>query len=103
MIESGRLEMVSARIDEFNVLEHPRTNKEARSFLNPASIYRRFLRQFAKVVGPLHELTDETPATLSPLTKEQISAFERLKNELPNPTTFALLTTDGHFVLDTDA
>lgn len=104
MIKPGHLEMLSARVESLKLIELPKTKKEVRSFLGLASLYRRFVKEFAKIAKPLHDLTKaEVPSVLPPLTEEQVEAFESLKEALSNPPTLALPKKDGQYVLDTDA
>eukprot|EP00173_Palmaria_palmata_P000458 Plantae.Rhodophyta-Palmaria_palmata.ctg1209.p1 GENE.Plantae.Rhodophyta-Palmaria_palmata.ctg1209~~Plantae.Rhodophyta-Palmaria_palmata.ctg1209.p1 ORF type:complete len:666 (+),score=133.55 Plantae.Rhodophyta-Palmaria_palmata.ctg1209:1587-3584(+) len=87
MIKPGQLEMLSARVESLRLIELPKTKKDVRIFLGLASLYRRFVKQFAKIAKPLHDLTKaETPAVLPPMTEEQVNAFETLKKSSGQPT-----------------
>ena len=104
LIKPGRLEMLSARVDALKLIELPRTKKEMRSFLGLASFYRRFIKRFAKMAKPLHDLTtDRTPSVLPTLSDEQVKAFDDLKTTLTNPPTLGLPKRDGKYIVDTDA
>jgi len=79
----------------------PTTIAEVRSFVGLASCYRRFVRDFAKIASPLHELTKKD-AKFHWIAEYQ-EAFERLKVALTTPPVFAMPNDDDDYVLDTDA
>lgn len=75
--------------------------KQVRSFLGLAGYYRRFVRNFSLIAGPLHKLT-EKGATFS-WTPECQKAFENLKEALTTTPVLAYPQAEGQYVLDTDA
>jgi RNase H-like domain found in reverse transcriptase len=83
---------------------HPTTQTELRSFLGLCNVYRRFVKGFDKIAAPLNILLrkGETPQ-LSPLSPEQVFAFDTLRNSLLHPPILALPRVEGTFTLDTDA
>ena len=70
-----------------------------RSFLG--SYYRRFVRAFADIAASLHRLTEKDKAFS--WSKECNDAFQRLKQVLSHAPVLAYTTSEGTFVLDTDA
>ena len=58
----------------------PRKVKDVRAFLGLANYYRKFVKDFAKIAGPLHDLTKK--ALKFQWTDECQAAFERLKSAL---------------------
>jgi RNase H-like domain found in reverse transcriptase len=67
-------------------------------------VYRRFIKDFAKIAHPLTEMNKaEVPAQLPEFTPEATAAFSRLKERLTNPPRLMLPRYDAEFVLDTDA
>ena len=58
----------------------PRRVKDVRAFLGLANYYRKFVRDFSKIAGPLHDLTKK--ALKFRWTDECQAAFERLKSAL---------------------
>ena len=58
----------------------PRRVKDVRAFLGLANYYRKFVKDFAKIAGPLHDLTKK--ALKFQWTDECQAAFERLKSAL---------------------
>ena len=79
----------------------PTPVKEVRSFLGLAGYYRRFVRGYAEVAAPLHELTKKDVAFR--WTDETQLAFDTLKAALTSSPILAMPTDDGEMVLDTDA
>ena len=78
----------------------PTSKKEVQQFLGLANYYRRFVRNFATLVKPLHRLTEKT-ATFE-WTEECHSAFEALRTLLDTSPVLAFPDYYCEFILDTD-
>ena len=72
-----------------------------RGFVGLCSYYRRFLKDFATVAAPLHELTKKNAKFV--WSDRAQDAFESLKMALTTPPILAMPTDEGEFCLDTDA
>ena len=89
----------------------PRTTKELRSFLGFAGYYRRFVKNYARVAGPLHQLANcnakaknKRPAPIGGLWKEEHQkAFQQLKEALSSAQVLAFTDFSKPFILETDA
>ena len=79
----------------------PKCKKEVRSFLGLASYYRRFVKGFAEIASPLHELTAKSKPFV--WSDQCQSAFDELKRRLLCAPILAYPLPEGAFVLDTDA
>jgi len=79
----------------------PRTVKDVRAFMGLANYYRKFVKDFAKIASPLHELTKK--GTKFVWTEECQSAFEALKKALTEAPIFAYPDFTKPFLLSTDA
>jgi len=79
----------------------PTSASTLRSFLGLCSYYRRFVRGFANIAAPLHRLTEKDKAFV--WTHECDVAFHRLKQVMSQAPMLAYPTSEGAFVLDTDA
>lgn len=79
----------------------PRTVKEVRSFLGLCSYYRKFIKDFAEITNPLHQLTEKRNQFL--WTEKCGGAFSCLKEKLVTSTILAYPREEALFVLDTDA
>ena len=65
------------------------------------SYYRRFIKDFAQIAKPLHDLTGENKAFR--WGPEQTASFETPKEKLTSASVLSSPTPDGRYVLDTDA
>jgi hypothetical protein len=79
----------------------PRCIGDVRSFLGLASYYRKFIRNFADIARPLTMLTAKNVPFQ--WADDQETSFRALKVALSNPPVLVYPTTQGTFVLDTDA
>ena len=79
----------------------PTSVTEVKSFLGLCSYYRRYVRNFASVARPLHQLTEKTKEF--DWTPEAQPAFEQLKDCLPSSPILAFPSKKEPFILHTDA
>ena len=79
----------------------PRSVKEVRAFLGLANYHRKFVKDFAKIAGPLHDLTKK--GLKFRWHNECQVAFEKLKEALTNAPILAYLDFTREFTLATDA
>ena len=79
----------------------PQTAKDVKSFLGLCSYYSRFVRDFSDIARPLYKLTEGQREFR--WTSECEDAFRWLKALLTTAPILAFPTTDGLFILDTDA
>src|SRR4029077_7847155 len=74
---------------------------EVRAFLGLAGYYRKFMKRFSEVAGPLTDLThDDVEFRWGPKEEE---AFVALKKGLESAPTMALPDMELPFVINTDA
>jgi hypothetical protein len=80
VISQRGIEVDKAKVDLISNLPPPRTVKEIRSLLGHAGFYRRFIKDFSKIIRPLCRLlAKETPFEFD---EECVKAFGALKEIL---------------------
>lgn len=79
----------------------PKTQTEVRSFVGLASYYRRFIKGFAELARPLHQLTEK--GRRFKWSEACQVAFEHLKAKLISAPVLAYPDPSQPFILDTDA
>ena len=79
----------------------PTSKHEVQQFLGLANYYRRFIRDFARVVRSLHQLTEQTALFVWNETFQQ--AFDQLRGCLCSSPVLAYSNFSKPFILDTDA
>ena len=79
----------------------PTSVQEVRRFIGLASYYRRFVKDFATIAEPLHNLTKKN-AHFQWSTEHQ-SAFDTLKHCLTTAPILGYPLDQGEMILDTDA
>ena len=112
--ESG-VETDPDKINALATWPEPDNVKALRSFLGFTGYYRRFIKDYAKIVKPLNDLLVGHP-TQKPVSKKkkklsapwewgvaQQSAFDTLKEKLSSPPILAYADFSKPFLLNTDA
>lgn len=79
----------------------PKSIKDVRSFLGLTSYYRKFIKGYAEKAKPLYKVTEKNQR-FSWSEDCQIS-FKELKDALISAPILAYPTSEGNFILDTDA
>ena len=79
----------------------PRNLKELRNFLGLANYYRRFVKDFAKIANPLHELTCKRVKFC--WTTSCAEAFDKLKRALVSAPVLVFPDFSKEFLLFVDA
>lgn len=79
----------------------PKNKKELQSFLGLCAYYRRFVKNFSVIAGPLNALTRKN--IRFEWTSETQESFERLKTEMATAPVLRQPREDAEFLLDTDA
>nr|GEX84819.1 reverse transcriptase domain-containing protein [Tanacetum cinerariifolium] len=79
-ISKQGIKVDKAKVDVISKLPHPKTVKGIRSFLGHTGFYRRFIKDFSKIVMPMTRLLEkDTPFIFS---QECVDAFQTLKRKL---------------------
>nr|GEW09101.1 reverse transcriptase domain-containing protein [Tanacetum cinerariifolium] len=100
-ISKKGIEVDKAKVDVITKLPRPATVKGIRSFLGHAGFYRRFIKDFSKIVRPMTRLLEkDTPFIFSP---ECVDAFRTLKTKLTEAPILVAPNWDIPFELMCDA
>lgn len=75
--------------------------KYVQSFLGLAGYYRRFIPKFSEIASPMTQLTKRNKTFNWTTTCSE--SFQKLKDLLIKTPILTFPTTEGHFILDTDA
>ncbi len=90
-----------SKTDKVSSWPTPTSVQEVQQFLGLASYYRRFIRNFAHIANPLHQLTER--GRVFKWTEECATAFAELKSRLVSAPVLAFPNYSIPFTLDTDA
>nr|GEU72883.1 reverse transcriptase domain-containing protein [Tanacetum cinerariifolium] len=100
-ISKKRIEVDKAKIKVISKLPHPTTVKGIRSFLGNAGFYRRFIKDFSKILRPMTHLLEKNSPFIFP--NECIQAFRTLKEKLTEAPILIVPNWDQPFELMNDA
>lgn len=101
VIKEGKVSMDPAKVKAVTEWPTPRNLKEVRSFVGFANFYRRFIRDFAKMARPLHDLTKKDEQWH--WGPEQQQAFDRLKEAFTTEPVLVMWSPDAETRVETDA
>ena len=101
IISAQGLHPLPDKIKAIEQFPPPSTMKEVQAFLGLVGYYRKFIKGFAEIAGPLHKLTKkDTPFQWN---AEQNEAFLLLRTALLHPPILAYPNYERPYVLETDA
>nr|GEZ05486.1 hypothetical protein [Tanacetum cinerariifolium] len=100
-ISKKGIEVDKAKIEVISKLPHPTTVKGIRSFLGHAGFYRRFIKNFSKILRPMTHLLEKNSSFI--FSNECIQVFRSLKEKLTKALILIALNWDQPFELMCDA
>ena len=100
VVSQGGVGTDPKKIEAITEWPTPRSIRDVRSFVGLCSYYRRFVRGFADIARPLHQIVALDEFQWS---DECARAFATLKEALTSPPILGYPADEGIFVLDTDA
>jgi hypothetical protein len=89
------------KVSEILTWPVPRDVHQTRQFLGLAGYFRRFIKNYSVIAGPLHELTKKNEVFVWNSCRQV--AFDSLKQHLTSAPVLAMSQDVGEFVLDVDA
>lgn len=101
VVEKGQLKADPAKVQAVAEWPSPSTRKQLQRFLGFANFYRRFIRNYSQVSGPLTQLTSsKTPFLWSQAAE---TAFRRLKNLFTSAPVLSHPDPSLQFIVEVDA
>ncbi|BHF62451.1 hypothetical protein SprV_0200543300 [Sparganum proliferum] len=104
VVSAAGIETDDEKVTQIREWPTPADVTEVRSFLGLASYYRRFIKDYVQIAGPLHKLTQKD--VKFKWTADCTNSFQTLKDKLCSTPilVFPDISNDaGKFILDTDA
>lgn len=105
-IGGGKIQMSQAKVDAVSQWPRPENVHHVRQFLGLCSYYRRFIRDFARLASPLHDLLKtEGTNKRRPVNWDARSelAFVRLKDAITAKPVLAQPDPRRPYIIETDA
>lgn len=101
VVSRDGIHMDSKKVQAVLGWQTPTCVRDVQSFVGFANYYRRFIRDFSRIVAPLHALTGKnTQFSWGPA---QQAAFERLKSAFTSAPVLAHFDYDKEITLETDS
>jgi hypothetical protein len=93
-----------AKLKSIEQAKPPSDVKGIRSFMGLCNFFRHHIQDFSIIAAPLFKLTRQDSGYQSgPLTKEALTAFQMLQNQLAKQPTLAFPRPDQEYLLITNA
>ena len=101
MVTEEGISTEPSKVEAVTTWPTPKNKRDLRAFLGLCSYYRKFIKSFADIAGPLYKLTEKQ--TVFAWTEQCNDAFDELKRRLTTAPVLAYPIALGRFTLDTDA
>ena len=103
-VRPGQLHVHNKNVDALKHALFPTTKTQPTSFLGMCTVYRLFVKDFAKRAKPLNSMTrSEVPPDSPKPTDAALTAIDDLRQALLPPPILALPKTKGKMIVDVDA
>ncbi len=99
-LENNLLKPQESKVKSIKEFPVPITAKQVISFVSLASFYRRFIKDFARIAKPMHDVAKTDPFEWTDKAQE---AFEALKEAMCSDTVLRMPRQGETFQLYTDA
>ena len=101
IIEPGEITTDPRKVQAIVEWDTPRNIKDVQSFLGFANFYRRFMKEYSRIVEPLTSLTHKDKKFI--WNPEAQKAFEELKQRFTESPILAFFDPEKEVVIETDA
>ena len=101
IIEQGQVRTDPEKVQAVAQWPKPSTRKQLQRFLGFANFYRRFIRDYSRVAGPLNQLT--SPAIPFSWTTQAEAAFSELKRRFTSAPILMNPDPSLQFIVEVDA
>ena len=101
IVSAGGIHKDPDKISAISLIPEPKNLTEVRSFVNTTSWYRRYLKNFFTLVGPLNKLLQKKIKWT--WEEPQINSFNTIKTMLTQAPVLTCPDFERTFVLRTDA
>ena len=100
IVSENCVEMDPIKVEGVSKWPVPKKKKDVQSFLGFTNFYRRFIKDYAKIARPLHNLTGKKDWEWG--TSQQES-FEKLKQALTSAPVLRMPTDEGKYHIEVDS
>ena len=101
VVKDGKVQMEEAKIEAVKNWPVPKNVQQVQQFLGFSNYYRRFIKNFATVAKPLHELTKKDKEFA--WNEKRQEAFEKLKRLFTEEPVLVLPDTDREMKIEADS
>ncbi len=98
MVTEEGISTEPSKVEAVTTWPTPKNKRDLRAFLGLCSYYRKFIKSFADIAGPLYKLTKKQ--TVFAWTEQCNDAFDELKRRLTTARVLAYPIALGRFTLD---
>src|SRR5271167_2194554 len=103
MVGSGEKRIEEKKLGIIKNFVMPQTKKEIKSFVGFISYYRSFCPMMSEIIRPMTDLLKKNEPDLSPINKEYIEAFQKIKDMLCSIPILQAPDFSKPFVIQSDA
>ena len=100
VVSENCVEMDPIKVEGVSKWPVPKKKKDVQSFLEFTNFYRRFIKDYAKIARPLHNLTGKKEWEWG---REQEEAFRDIKRKICSAPILTMPKDDGKFRIECDA
>ena len=100
VVSQDKVEMDPVKLQGVSEWPRPQSKKDVQSFIGFTNFYRRFIKDYALIARPLHDLTGNSDWEWSDRQEE---AFKNLKKAMTSAPVLHLPSDHGQFMVECDS